>query len=126
MSLRKEIAIAHREGLEKFEVGGPNGISRLAVIGRFNEDSGFGSLEAILNWKYSIVIISELDIGRVARSSEAWISAAPSSFLGFEFPRVFNDVESNDGLLICRFFPADNGKPAALSIVSKTSPHRLG
>ena len=117
MSLRKEIPLAHRENAVRFEVEGQNGESRLAVIGPLNEDAGFSSLEALLNWMYSIVIVSEFEIGHVTRRAEAWINTAQSSFLGFDFSRVLDDVACDSDFVICRFFPGGNGRSAALSML---------
>lgn len=117
MSLRKEIAITHRKDLVKFEVEGQNGTSRLAVIGPLTEELGFTSLEALLNWVHSIVIVSELEIGQIAQRAEAWVNTGKSSPLGFDFSCVLSDLERDPTSVICRFFPNDNGRPAALSIV---------
>lgn len=125
IGLRKEIAVAHRENVINIEVDAPNGNSRLAVLGSLNEEAGFTSLEALLNWIYSIVIVSELEIGQVAKKAEAWINNTEDSFLGFDFPRVFKDLETDNGSAVCRFFPEENGKPAALSMVFKTNSPNL-
>lgn len=117
MSLRKEIATTHLKDLVKFEVDGQNGTSRLAVIGPLTEELGLMSLEALLNWVYSIVIVSELEIGQIAQRAEAWVNTRKSSPLGFDFSCVLRDLERDPTSAICRFFPNDNGRPAALSIV---------
>lgn len=120
MGLRREVPLAHRQNLVNMEIHGANGYSRLAVLGRLNEDAIFASRNTLLNWTCSLLLISKDDIEFVATKVRSWINVSEGELTGFDFSKIFSEVMSC-GILVARFFPSDNDRFPAVSLLLSES-----
>lgn len=101
------------------------GKTRLASLVNLN---GFGfdtSEMIILNWGYSLVILSAIDIDTLYGYVDGWIDKRQKAWFPFNYDAIAHDLLSLDKTIVTRYFFADNGHNECLVIVGNENFNNL-
>jgi hypothetical protein len=75
------------------------------------EGFDFKTLDStILNYLYSLIIITNLDIDELHMNVESWARMGKHPGIAFDFDAVVSSLLRLDSTAVLRYFPADNGR----------------
>jgi hypothetical protein len=104
-----------------WEVDVADGVSRivsLVDLKGFSFDEGEGIL---LNWVFSLIVLSPLDIDALGDHVKEWIATGSESILAYDYSAVAKSLAFLDSVAALRYFPADNGRRETLLAVGNRS-----
>lgn len=86
----------------------------LVSLNGFNYDA---SEAVILNWVFSLIILSTMDIDILSGYIEGWLAKGDNGVLVYNYDAIAKDLISLDSTVVLRYFPADNGRCEMLVVV---------
>lgn len=110
----RELRKLDSRDLELDVFGGKTRLVSLVDLNGFGYDA---SEAAVLNWMFSLVVLSTMDIDVLSGHIEGWLSKGDSGVLAFNYDAVAKSLISLDSTVILRYFPADNGRRETLVVV---------
>ncbi|GLR04325.1 hypothetical protein GCM10007906_19120 [Vibrio hyugaensis] len=73
--------------------------------------------EAVLNWAFSFILLTKLDLESFNGLVEGWVAKGEKSVLAFNYDAVARDLLKLSTTSVLRYFPADNGRDETLVVV---------
>ena len=101
----------------KWEIGFPDGKSRLLSLINLDEFNYKTSESVVLNWIFSLILLSKTDMNTLSMHVEKWVAKDEHSVLSYDYTAVAKSLVSLRSTVVLRYFPADNGRHEALVVV---------
>lgn len=100
-----------------WEIDVSDGKSRLVSL--INLDGfNYGVSETlVLNWLFSLIILSEIDMDVLRNHVEEWVAKGESGVLAYDYDAVAKSLVELESTVVLRYFPADNGRSEMLVVV---------
>jgi hypothetical protein len=110
----KELRRLDSRNLELDVSDGKTRLVSLVNLNGFNYDA---SEVVVLNWIFSLVILSTMDIDALSSHVKGWLSKGDKGVLVYNYDAVAKDLISLDSTVALRYFPADNDRCEMLVVV---------
>lgn len=98
----------------EIDVGVGTRIASLVDLKEFDYDI---SESLILNWMYSLIIITEYDLEFLSEYVKQWIEVKTNKILPFDYSIIAQDLLTLRTASILRYFPTDNNRNESLILV---------
>jgi len=100
-----------------WEISVTNGKTRLVSLVNLDEFNYDASEVVVLNWIYSLMILSTTDIDVLSGYIEGWLAKGDNGVLAYNYDAVAENLISLSSTVAMRYFPADNGRCEMLVVV---------
>lgn len=85
------------------------------------KDFSYDSPSKVLNWMSCMLLLSNLNLDKLAGLVSEWVSKDRKSALPYNYDAVAKTLHDLESTAVLRYFPADNGKSESLVAVGQSS-----
>lgn len=113
---KKELRNLENKNWEVDVSYGKTRLVSLVNLDGFNYDT---SEEVVLNWMFSLIILSTMDISFLYEYIKEWLAKGDNCASVYNYDAVAHNLNSLDSTAVLRYFPADNNGCEMLVVVGK-------